>query len=158
MQFDRLTPGFQRNVLPPFLFPTMCHIPEACFHAWTSANIHSFTYCPCISFYPYISLFSFPYFLFFSYFISLCIFSVFVLFTSVDPPPYCLLSFLYSYLMFFLRHFVFIFSLLVTLFSDLLYFHSFHLLLEYCICYNCLLTFCYFVSSYTTNPTSFVLT
>jgi hypothetical protein len=46
------------------------------------------------------------------------------------------------------------FSLLVILFSDLLYFHSFHLLLRYCICYNCLLAFCYFVSSYTTNPTS----
>jgi hypothetical protein len=41
-------------------------------------------------------------------------------------------------------------------FSDLMYFPSFHLLLQYCICYNCLLTSCSFVSSYTTNPTSFV--
>jgi hypothetical protein len=68
-----------------------------------------------------------------------------------------LLSFLCSHLLFLLRTFVFIFSLLVTLFSDLLYFHSFHLLLQYCICYNCLLTFCYFVSSDITNPISLVL-
>ena len=56
-------------------------------------------------------------FLFFFISIFPCrFFSVLVLFPSLDPPPHCLLSFLCSHLLFFLRQFVYFFSLLVTLF------------------------------------------
>jgi hypothetical protein len=156
MQLDRLTPGFRKNVKPSSLFSTMYHVPEDCFHAWTSANIRSFTYCLYISFYPYISLFLHFHISCFS-----------VLHFSVDFFGSCLISFprsSFSLLAFFSVHSFFIFPQAVRLlflssgntFFDLMYFPSFHLLLQYCICYNCLLTSCSFVSSYTTNPTSFV--
>jgi hypothetical protein len=173
MQFGRLIPRFQRNILPPSLSSTMYHIPDDCSHVlsiskYTFLSKSPFTYSLYISFYPYVYLFSsVSYTFFFSFLLHFCLYFIRSSLTSFPHSfSLCLLRFLCSYCLLFLRYSFLIycaccFSFYNTFFRFIIlpFFvsissYSFLLVI---ICYNCFFPSCHLVSSYSTNSPASIL-